>query len=294
MRHVLFDVAPDRAVELEAALQEHQVRVVVVNRQHESPFAAIPGQGEIRAHMPALKRQLVMALAYVMTYRAAEQDAPPSGRRVHLPDDVRGIAAREMLGWAMLERYRVAQAKERGGVPPDEPVPLHWFPFPNAPRGSDDRIAIGMFYTAMAADLHHELAHLTKGHGTSDLAEAVRQEEDADEEAARWLVGNRTDDDPQFAGRILGLALSQMYEVFLTLEGFTNDPVHPPLVGRLRAALTGRVRDPDHAVWAFVSTALTLHLTLANRRFPFDPDRVHPTFRDMAEYLMSVYEGSSS
>src|SRR5206468_8202168 len=105
------------------------------------------------------------------------------------------------------------------------------FPDPRAPRGSDDWIAIGMFFTAMAADLHHGLAHLAKGHGTDDADVAVRQEEEADEEAARWLVGDRSEDDPQFMGRILGLVLNQAYEVFLTLEGFRNDPVYPRLWG---------------------------------------------------------------
>jgi hypothetical protein len=91
-------------------------------------------------------------------------------------------------------------------------------------------------------------------------------------------------------GRILGLALSQTYEVFLALEGYRNDPLHPPLVGRLRNALAPHMHDPDHAVWAFAATVLALHLELANRKQEYDRDREHPTFRDMAEYLMAVYE----
>lgn len=290
---VLGDVAPERAGELDAILRERRVRVAAVNDQHESPFVAIPALAEIRAHMPAIKRQLAMAFAYVTAYRAAEQASGTGERRLFLSDNPRGRMAVELLNWAMYERVAVARAKERGDTPPDDPLPEHLdFPHPQAPRGSDDAIATGMFYTAMAADLHHELAHLAKGHGTGDVAEAVRQEEEADDEAARWLVGDRAEDDPQFMGRILGLVLSQTYEVFLTLEGYTNDPVHPPLVGRLRNALAGRVNNPDHAAWAFVATVLALHLELANRRHEYDRDCEHPTFRHMAEYLMGVYENA--
>jgi hypothetical protein len=39
-----------------------------------------------------------------------------------------------------------------------------------------------------------------------------------------------------------------------------------------------------------VATVLALHVELANRRHEYDRDREHPTFRDMAEYLMAVYE----
>ena len=89
-------------------------------------------------------------------------------------------------------------------------------------------------------------------------------------------------------GRMLGLAQSQTCEVFLTLEWFNDDPVHPPLVGRLRKAVVGWVKNPDHALRAFVATVLSLHLELANRKFAYDRDREHPTFRSMAEYLMRV------
>jgi len=292
MRGILFDVAPERAEELGGTLRELKVSIVPVDLQHESPFVVVPDLGEIRAHMPALKRQLVMAHAYVIAYRGAQRDAT-GPLKVYLGGGRRESLARDMLGWAMLERHRVALAKGRAGVVPNETAPAHWFPMPNPPKGSDDRIAVGMFYTALAADLHHELAHLAKRHSTSDPKLAVQQEQEADEEAARWLVGDRTEDDPGFMGRMLGLVLSQTYEVFLTLEGFESDPVHPPLVRRLRSAVEPRVPNPNHAVWAFVAAILRLHLELCNRKYAYnyDPNKGHRTFRDMAEYFMGVYEG---
>lgn len=60
---MLREVAPERAEELDAILREGGVRVTAVNEQHESPFVAIPERAEIRAHMPAIKRQLAMAYA---------------------------------------------------------------------------------------------------------------------------------------------------------------------------------------------------------------------------------------
>lgn len=292
---VLRDIAPERAHEIDAILHDRGIRVTAVNVQHESPLVAVLQRegtgGEIRAHIPVFKRQLAMAYAYVIAYRAAEQASATGARRLYLTDSPRGRMALELLRWAMFERVMVARAKERGDPAPDYPLPDDLdFPNPAAPDGSDDRIAIGMFYTAMGTDLHHELAHLIRGHGTGDEGEAVRQEREADEDAAGWLVGNRMEDDPQFMGRILGLALSQVYEVFLRLEGFRADRLHPPLVGRLRDALASRVPNPDHAAWAFIATVLSLHLELANRTQEYIRDREHPTFRHMAEYLMGVYE----
>jgi hypothetical protein len=194
MREILFEIAPDRAEELETVMRELKVRLTAAELQHESPFVAVPGKAEIRAHMPALKRQLVMALAYVMAYRSAEQDVNTSIKRVYMPDSLRAKEAREMLRWAMLERYLVARASEQGEPPPNESVPWHWFPLHGAPRGSDDRIATGMFYTAMAADLHHELAHLAKGHGTRTWSKrsGKRRRPTRRPRVGWWVTGPRT------------------------------------------------------------------------------------------------------
>jgi hypothetical protein len=177
IQSVLRDVALERAHELDTILHQLGVHVTAVNDQHESPFVAIPQRAEIRAHIPAIKRQLAMAYAYVIAYRAAEQASRTGARRLYLSDSPRGRMATDLLNWAMYERVMIARAKERGEPLPDDPLPPHLdFPDPRTPRGSDDWIAIGMFFTAMAADLHHELATWRRATGqTTQLSQSARK-----------------------------------------------------------------------------------------------------------------------
>jgi len=184
----------------------------------------------------------------------------------------------------------IARAIDNRTELPYEPPPDdRCHPDPTAPEDSDDRVAIELFCRAMGADLHHELTRIRRGHGGPG-GDSIEQEREADAEAARWLIGDMGEHERPFEKRSLGLALSQIYEVFLKLEGHESDRAHPPLVGRLRDAIAGRATDPDQVVWAFVAAVLSLHLEWANRRREYDRDVCHPTYRHMAEHLMGVYE----
>ena len=134
------------------------------------------------------------------------------------------------------------------------------------------------------------MAHLILEH-TVDRGEKERvQEEEADRAAASWILGGYVQEDEQVKGRILGLVLSQLYEVFSFGRDFTSDNLHPPSIDRPRKAVIPFVSDPNHAAWGFIFSALNLHLELANRRHDDNRSIPRHTLRDYAEHLMSFFE----
>jgi hypothetical protein len=285
---MLFGLAGNRADELKNAIEAKNIRLIAIDEQHESPLVAIPETAEIHMHMPVLKRQLVMAYAYVLGYKASKAAFSQGALGIKCQISPEGLMAVELLRWAMLERVRVAAARERRWELPNENLPAYWY-LPH----QDDRngkTAINLFHIALAADLHHELAHLILEHGADHPENALIQEEEADKSAASWILSGYKQEDEQFKGRILGLLLSQLYEVFLVREGFRSDNLHPPLIDRLRLAVNPYVSDPNHAAWAFIFSALNLHLELANKRHDDDRSTPYPTFRDSAVHLMSFFE----
>ena len=287
----LHGAAPEKAEELELILATHPVKIVPVFDQAESPLVATPELGEIRAYIPVFKRFLAMAYAYVLAHRAAANAASTGGlEKIDSISCPELRMAGQLLSWAMIERVRVSSAIAQGQAPPDEDLPANLtFPNPNAPEDSADRIAIELFYMALAADLHHDYLHIIEGHGGSPPDIAVQQELRADEYAAEWLLRGVSESDPHFEKRVLGYALSQLYEVFLKLEGYESDERHPELVERLRRAVRGRTSAADHILWSFVNNALLLHLELTNRRRQVNlPPGA--TEQEVTEYLLSLID----
>ena len=119
---------------------------------------------------------------------------------------------------------------------------------------------------------------------------AISQELQADLQAASWIMGQFKESDNLFKGRILGLILSQLYDVFMVREGFRSDDLHPPLIGRLRSAVSPHVSDSNHIAWIFIKSSLSLHLELANKRHEDDRNRKSASFREGAEHLMTYFD----
>jgi Peptidase U49 len=188
----------------------------------------------------------------------------------------------------MSERLRIADL-ERHQPGPDDRWPDELpFPHPESPSESDERIAIELYYMALGVDLHHEFTHLKRGHSAEHGIVAMEQEIEADIEAAEWLLADIRQDDPRFDKRLLGVAISHLYDVFLKLEGHDSDDLHPPLVARIWNRMDQHAPDPDHIVWAFVAAALSLHLELSGRK-EYDRRRHFRTFREQVDYLLNVY-----
>jgi hypothetical protein len=179
------------------------IRFVAVDKQHESPLVAIPETAEIHIHMPVLKRQLAMAYAYVLGYKASGVVLSQGALGLDLQAPPESVIAVELLRWAMTERVRVAAAKEKRRELPNEDFPA--FMSLLNPDDRSGRTAINIFHVALAADLHHELAHLILGHSADCREDAHTQEVEADKEAASWILGGYKQEDEQFKGRALAL-----------------------------------------------------------------------------------------
>src|SRR5579863_2770309 len=99
---LLRDVAPERADELAREMNTMRPTVVVDEREVRHSFAAIPEQRTIRVGLPCLKRQLAMAFAYVIVYRAMVAHAQRTGAKQFPLDATRGVdQATSLLAWAM-------------------------------------------------------------------------------------------------------------------------------------------------------------------------------------------------
>lgn len=286
-------IAPEKAEELARLVSDHQVEFQVSLEQAQSPFVATPEQNRVTAYIPVLKRYLAMVHGYVLAYKSAA-DASADLERVE-GDSVTSPAiqmAAELLSWAMLERLRVATAIEYSELLPNEEFPVNLeIPDPNSPR-EEDQLSIELFYTALAADLHHEYKHILDSHGGTEPEVAIQQEREADAHAANWLLSglDEVEDENLVTKRLLGIVLSNLYEVFMKLEGHENDDFHPRLMDRLRDSLNSIVVGPDHAVWAFTKNALLLHLSLTNRPIQYELPTTPASHREVTEYLLTVFE----
>jgi hypothetical protein len=284
---LLRDVAPERGDELDRELAALSPKIEIDEDELKDSFVATSQTHVIRVGLPCLKRQLAMAFAYVIVYRAMVAHAEKTGsHRFPLDGTPRVDQATRLLAWAMTERLRIENlGKHQPGTDEDWPKGLP-FPHPESHPDSDERIALEIYYMALGVDLHHEFTHLRRGHSPGDAA--IEQEIEADVEAAEWLLADVHEGDRYFDKRLLGVALSHLYDVFLKLEGFDSDKLHPPLVARLWNRIDQYARNRDHIVWAFVAAALSLHLEMSRRK-GYDRNREFPTFRDQVDYLLNVY-----
>jgi hypothetical protein len=287
---LLHAVAPERGDELARELAELHPNVVVDEREIRSSFTATPETRTIRVGLPCLKRQLAMAFAYVIVYRAAVAYAERTGAR-QFPLDVSEQVERAigLLQWATDERLRIAKLEEYQPGPDADWPDFLPYPNPESPPETDERMAIELYYMALGVDLHHEFAHLRRGHAAVEGPAAIEQEIEADVEAADWLLSEIPQDDPRFEKRLLGVALSHVYDVFLKLEGYDSDRLHPPLVARLWHRMEHHAPNADHLVWAFIAMVLALHLEIDGGHRVYDRHRAFRSFRDQVDYLLNVY-----
>lgn len=293
LRRLLRDAAPEQSEGLDALLGEIEPRFVLDETDTRKGMRARPETREICVSLPVLKRQLAMAFGYVKTYRAVSRlSEEPEGIRLQPEGDEQFDTGVRLLQWALIEGFRAAVAEEGGGGegsdegwPEDLP-----FPHPESPPDSDARIAIELYYMALATDLHHELNHLRLGH-TGEAEDAVGQELDADVQAAEWILADVSPDNPAFEKRILGVVLSHLYDMFLQLEGFVADPSHPPLAARLWHRPAHYLVDQDnHVAWMFIASALSVHCGLANQPRPIDHSQRFDTARAAVDYLLNLYD----
>lgn len=113
-------------------------------------------------------------------------------------------------------------------------------------------------------------------------------EQEADMAAAHWMLDGMNQEDERFVKRALGVALASSWLASLAVYVPQDKRDHPPSVDRLYKVINRYVPDPNHVVWAFVSTILRANMEA--RKMDYDKQREVNSFKDDAEYCISIFK----
>jgi hypothetical protein len=291
-RHVLITlgtIAPEREQEYRAEFNRLNIKFLLDPNEQGIRFAAAQESKQILVGTACLERLWAIAFAYYRFYRelAAQRLADQANRIIELRRTPELCEAGDLLKWAV-EADLLSKAEQ---APPTWPAHLPR-PRPDAPHASDEHCATEMFLAAVAYILHHEFAHLRKDHqtyGELESVDAIRQEKEADFEAAEWILGALPDEhDPMFQKRALGVGLGLVWiaSLYVYAGQKAESSTHPPAYDRLFQVMERYVHDPNNLPWAFVQTVLALHLQ--NQNVPHDIDREFSSFKEAVDYSVDV------
>jgi hypothetical protein len=160
-------------------------------------------------------------------------------------------------------------------------------PIENPTAGSDENVTDELALVAVGFFLHHELAHNYQQHTKRRAGiESVQQEQDADREAASWVLSGRSHDDAFFAKRALGIATALLAATALGIHTDKfGGATHPRDFDRLKHALDPYIPVPDHRVWQFAILPLKLHMDAIGLKVE---SRVYESGRDCFEHYLDV------
>jgi hypothetical protein len=208
------------------------------------------------------------AYSYGELYTRYANGVIPAGQVV---DISAAVTARQLLEFAVAKFTEVSQkVPPLAGVPP----PGSYAPF--------EEFATEISLMASGFLLHHELAHIILKHplGVVD----IDLERDADIEAARILLSDKTIPSDQFNKRIIGAVIGIQLLVMRSIytRQFSGQS-HPRTFDRLFNTLEQHVTDPNHLAWALSHFIVKLHLDNAGIPIPIVE---HNTHRDCLNYYI--------
>lgn len=174
-----------------------------------------------------------------------------------------------LFRWALddVVKERNGEWPDIGIVPPDPSLATE---YPGDYQIIASEIALG----AIGWMLHHELAHSyiipeQREQDIEPTLEALRkEEEDADDASADWLIDDLDENEPLFRQRIfaiaVGLCLLAGLDILVWSEKGKrlngDDSDHPPGYKRLVRLLNRHVSNGNHDVWMFALAIFKLHL----------------------------------
>jgi len=288
--HSMHNVAPEKAQELERVFKEHNVSFEIRADDTRQGFSADLTNKVIIVRHPRLERLWAIAFGYYRFYREVSQQKLPdeSLREIDLTRTPELREAGLLLKWAVDSLTAPPLGNRLPTWPDGLPRPTE-----NDEKHSDENCATELFLAAAGYVLHHELAHIRLGHRSYDeleSADAIQQEKEADYAAADWLLDGFDDEfDQRFQKRALGVCLGLISLASLYLHvyvGRVESDTHPPVYDRLYQVVGRHVHDPDNLPWAFVATALVLHLQ--NQQIEYEHEREFRSFREAADYYIDV------
>lgn len=286
----LRNVAPERKDELERLFNIHDIKLEMRTDDPRMMLSADLISKTIIARRPRLERIWALAFGYYRFYRevAAQKQRDLRVKEVDLTSTQKLVEAGRLIEWAVDSYFAAAREEDLPSWPNDLPRPS-----PQDDAQSDEAVATELFLVATGYLLHHELAHIRLGHrlySEIDEHEAIRQEKEADDASANWMLDQLHDElDPLFQKRALGVGLGLVALASLYLQvyaGAKGGKTHPPAYDRLFQVMDRYVKDDGNLPWAFVLTVLSLHIQ--NRQIPHDTNQEFGSFREAADYYIDV------
>ncbi|MGA3143155.1 MAG: phage exclusion protein Lit family protein [Verrucomicrobiota bacterium] len=163
--------------------------------------------------------------------------------------------------------------------------PLHLpRPIEVASKESNENFADELCLVSCAFFLHHELAHLRLGHNERVNDEvSIKQEQDADIAAAKWILDGIETTDPKFVKRMLGIVQAFLIVTSIGLySGHLGGDTHPYSYARLKSVLNRFQSPHSHDIKAFAFAVLDLHFQNSGRRLK------KPKFDDFDQALEAI------
>ena len=253
-----------------AAAPEKQARLAsVVNEVHLVikdegewilKYIARPqGEEKSQIHVSRKTIEIIWAscCAYFIFHRRVFEETPLGVRPVvDLDTDPEADAAIKLLIWA----HEEFKNKTDRAWPVEHPRPC------NEPAADSLEYQITQFYgIVMSFMLHHEIAHHRLGHNRS----TIECENEADGEAADWLLGGLSELDLTFMFRSWGVAAGLGILVGRGIhDGRFTSTSHPRAFDRLWNNLHNYVRELHHPAWQMAIVVIHLHIALAGQEVP--------------------------
>lgn len=290
MQHLLRQVCPERALEVDALLNKHGVRFIYDKSSDASDFA-VWCNGTIQVPLASAVAFSAHLMAYLAIYSAACQSGGLN--RPCLPSLDQLNLAFALLDW--IDTFDAAPVGDRmrviGQWPPGIPMPF-------SQSQSDLTTELAEHLTLMATGfiLLHEIGHLERGHFKTPHRKPEQMETEADDWARRLLLDRVHEycasyyPDRQDAveialrKRLLGAITGFLYLVrHEQVNGHSAS--HPRSFDRVVACIERQALDPNDLIWAFAATVLWIHLRRANPSTSVN--QVFSTFRDCAHALLA-------
>lgn len=259
----IFRIAPEREAEFNKALGDFNL---VFKDESKWIFGADPKEKTILVSRGAVELIWCASLAHYLFYFHFIQHKSFDKPTLIDPHSHPGVdKALNLLNWALDNYFHPEKAVE---WPADLPAPVE-DPDPE----SDVAVADELCLVSCAFMLHHELAHLCRGHvPTNDKEWSLDQEKEADNDAVDWVLSLVPINSPFFKKRILGVAGATLLTTALSLYR-TNlgGGTHPFPYDRLSSQLNRFLGKDPHTAKAMAFAVLDLHFRNSKRGWDGGP-----------------------
>lgn len=225
-----------------------------------------PARGRIELSTTTCSAAWLLSYGIFSIYASCMAGVQPDGQELDLESEPSLTDARLAMQWAS---QTLVNGRTRSSWPRSKIVPEFWAADSEG-EPTNEMVATELGLCALALLLHHEIAHHRLRH-SADIV-SPEQEQEADYEAARWILAHGGLSEPVVRKRGFGVVVAfSMLMLRGIYTGHHGGPSHPRGFDRLVNTLDRHfARDNDH-IWSFVVAAMKLHLDNAMISAPEGP-----------------------